>query len=94
MSNAPAPIKQEVEAQILHQKTERIMARQEAERLSYLQDNLKPEQLQKLEAFWDDEQKHRHDLLRPEPGPHHDLHSHSELEQAKQRVVEDYERNR
>ena len=74
-ADAPAPIKQEIENQIVHQKTQRILAKEEQTRLHYLQNNLNADQLRKLEAFWDDEQKHKFDLLRPEPGPNNDLHS-------------------
>lgn len=92
VSDAPVPIKQEIDNQILHQKTQRVLAKEEQARLQYLQDNLTAEQLQKLEQFWNDEQKHQPDLLRPEPGPHYDLYSRGELEVARQRQQEEHER--
>ena len=90
--DAPTPVRREIDEQIMHQRTERILAQQEAERLQYLQNQASPEQLRLLEQYQASEEPHRHDLLRPEPGPDNVPYSRSELRAARDKMIADYER--
>lgn len=93
VKDAPEPLRYEVEAEILHQKEQRISAREQAERLDYLEQNLDADGLREFQAYMEDERQHQNNYPQPERGPHDELLSPVELADARRRMIEENERD-
>lgn len=93
IQDAPEPVRYEVETEILHQKMQRIAAKDQVERLTYLERNLDADSLREFQAFMEQERQHQNDYPLPERGPNDELRSPVELADARRRMTAEYERD-
>lgn len=88
--NAPTAIRVLVETELAHQQDQRQVAKEQEARLEVLAEHLTPDQQQALNTVL--EENARQQPPYPEPGPHHEPYSQSELKKAREHMVEEYER--
>ena len=91
-ADAPEAVRKALADEVAYQRRLAAAADERAQRLDLLHQRLEPDQRAALERYLAQQGVHLQDYPQPEPGPDGEPMLPSSLDRARQRMVEDYER--
>lgn len=90
---ASPELRRKIEDEVISERMRRIRARDDADRLAELERRMNPTLRERFETYVAGSRDEERDYPRPEPGPYYDPYSPAELDKARERLREDYERD-